>query len=75
MKIYQFDDAAQDEEFLKGKHVSGKVALHEGEEPIRKDDLLVVALSTGKKFKGRIHEVRLFTVDRYKFGEVQIVRA
>jgi hypothetical protein len=75
MKIYKFDDTAQDEEFLKGKPVTGKVALRADDEQIRKNDMLVVVLSTGKKFKGRIHDARLFTVDQYTLGEIEIIRA
>jgi hypothetical protein len=75
MKIYKFDDTQQDEEFLKGKPVAGKVALRAEDEPVRKDDLLVVVLSNGKKFKGRIHDVRLFAVDQFTVGEIEIIRA
>lgn len=75
MKIYKFDDTMQDEEFLKGKPVSGKVAIRKDDEPFQKNDVLVIVLSNGKKFKGRIHDVRLFTVEQYIVGEIEIIRA
>jgi hypothetical protein len=36
---------------------------------------MVVVLSSGKKFKGRISDVRLFSVDKYTVGEIEIIRA
>jgi hypothetical protein len=75
MKFYKFDDITQDEEFLKGKPVTGKVALLTEDEPVKKNDPMVVVLSSGKKFKGRISDVRLFSVDKYTVGEIEIIRA
>ena len=75
IRAYHLDNAAADAEFLKGITVTGKVVIKdEAEDDIRKGDVLVIILTTGKKFKGRVVDVRLFSIDPYRVGELDIIR-
>lgn len=74
MQTYQLDNPAMDDEFLRGKPVLCKVVIPDQKEKIKKGDSLVIVLSTGKKFKGRIIEVHFFNLNQYTVGELEIIR-
>lgn len=64
-----------DADFLKGVPVTCKVAFDDQKHaPLQVNDSLVVVLSSGKKFKGKVNDVRIFKVENFWVGEVDLVR-
>lgn len=65
-----------DEAFLGGVPVTGK-AVVDGKKnrPIAPDDTVLVILSNGKKYKGRVTNSAFFRLKEYQVGEIEITRS
>lgn len=74
MHVYRLENAAQDKQFLSGSQVTCRAVL-EGTVPVSAGDLILVELSRGKKYKGKVVEFRSFPVDKYLAGDLVIVKA
>jgi len=76
MHVYKLDDKKMDEEFLHGKPVTGKAVLDtKANGPISPNDTVLVILSNGKKYKGRVTNSSFFQLKDYEVGEIEITRA
>jgi hypothetical protein len=73
MFSYQFETPAQDKEFLSGNTVTCRAVLKGGDTVSAGTSILVV-LSNGKKYKGRIIEFRSFLVQDYLAGDLVIAK-
>jgi hypothetical protein len=78
MNYYQLDSKEMDAAFLSGAEVICKVAMNPEEqhgEKIKVDDLLIVRLSNGAKYKGRVVKFAMVPISKYAVGEMTIIRA
>jgi hypothetical protein len=73
--VYRLENKEQDVEFLSGKEVHCRAVLEQDKERIESGDFILVLLSNGKKYKGKVRQCRFFPVDRIIAGEITIVRA
>jgi hypothetical protein len=69
------ETSVQDREFLSGVPVVCRAVLKETTEKVRPGDFILIQLSTGKKYKGKIVEFRSFAIDQYVAGDLVIIRA
>ena len=75
MNYYKLDDKVMDALFLKGEAVLCRAVLTPKEvegEKIREGDTIVVMLSNGSKYKGRITSFRYVLIDEHAVGEIGI---
>jgi hypothetical protein len=73
MRSYQLDDAMMDKEFLSGKPTKCRAVVPVQKDQIfLKDEPLLVILSNGKKFKGKISSFEYVQVDQYYIGDLII---
>ena len=76
MHVYQLDDKNTDQEFLKGKIVSGKAILSAREtDPPRPGENILVLLTNAKKYKGTVTKVSFFVLKEYQIGEIEFIRS
>jgi hypothetical protein len=76
--FYQLDDKTMDQEFLSGKPVRCRAVLQDspkGVEHVKTGDFILVLLSSGKKYKGKVVRFESFTLKDYAVGELVISRA
>lgn len=74
---YKLDDKQQDAAFLKGESVLCRAVLtpeEEKEQPLREGETILVLLSTGAKYKGRIIQFARVLINGYAVGELEIVK-
>lgn len=74
---YQLDDKQQDAAFLKGEPVLCRTVLspkEEKEQRLREGETILVLLSTGAKYKGRIIQFARVLIHGYAVGELEIVK-
>jgi hypothetical protein len=74
---YQLDDKHQDAAFLKGEPVLGRAVLspkEEKEDLLREGEAILILLSTGAKYKGRIIQFTRVMINGYAVGELEIVK-
>jgi hypothetical protein len=75
MNYYKLDDKVMDAQFLKGEAVLCRAVLTPkeiDEGRIREGDTIVVMLSNGSKYKGRITSFRYVLIDEHAVGEIGI---
>jgi hypothetical protein len=78
MNLYQLENAETDNAFLAGKKVCCKVYLHKNEierEALKAGDPIVIALSSGKKYKGKIIRVDYALMQPHAIGEMIVEKA
>jgi hypothetical protein len=73
MNYYKLENRTMDLEFLNNVSVSCRVVMRE-KENIEAGQELIVMLSTGAKYKGKITKVDLIPMGNYTIGEMHIVR-
>jgi hypothetical protein len=73
MNYYQLENKAMDEQFLSNRAVRCRVAIEE-KDVLQPGQGLLVMLSTGAKYKGKITEVNVIAIGNRAFGEIEIVR-
>ena len=73
MHYYKLENPDADEDFINKKSVWCKATLPHGLK-IKPGDLIVVALSGGAKYKGRIVSFNPVTIGNYDIGEMEIRR-
>lgn len=74
---YQFEDKQQDAAFLKGESVLCRAVLspeEEKNEQFREGETILVLLSTGSKYKGRVLQFARVLINGYAVGELNIVK-
>jgi hypothetical protein len=76
MHLYQLDGKLADLDFLSGKRIDVKaiMRLRQGEKPLETGDVLVVQLSNGKKYKGRVLDFIFFQIEDRLSGDLSIVK-
>jgi hypothetical protein len=74
MHQYRLDDKSMDQEFLAGKPVKGRALLPAHARGITPGDAVLVILSSGKKYKGKVTNYNFFVLDDNKIGEIEITR-
>jgi hypothetical protein len=74
MHFYQLEDKAMDQDFLGGKPVRCRAVLRGTNEHVAAGDFILVVLSNGKKYKGRVIAFESFQVENYIAGELVISR-
>lgn len=75
MNFYQLEDKAMDQDFLGGKPVRCRAVLRGSNEHVEAGDFILVVLSNGKKYKGKILAFDSFKVDNFIAGDLVISRA
>jgi hypothetical protein len=74
---YKLDDKPMDAAFLKGDVVQCRAVLspeEQADERLREGSSILILLSTGAKYKGRIIRFTRITLNGYAVGELEIVR-
>ena len=74
---YKLDDKQMDAAFLNGTAVLCRAVLSPGEqadERLGEGASILVLLSTGAKYKGRIMRFTRITINGYAVGELEIVK-
>ncbi len=75
MHVYKLDDKKMDEAFLRGIPVTGKAVLNsKANGSVSPDDTVLVILSNGKKYKGRVTNSSFFRLKDYEVGEIEITK-
>jgi len=75
MEAYKFEDKKDDANFLAGRPVICKAFFNAKEDQIPKaGDAILILLSSGKKYKGLVKELKMFTIKDVHAGELIIVR-
>ena len=74
MHVYRLENKVQDKAFLAGNHVTCRAVMEEKSEKLNNGDFILVQLSTGKKYKGKVIEFRSFSVDKYLAGDLILVK-
>lgn len=75
--FYKLDDKTMDAAFLKGDTVPCRAVLspeEQADERLREGSSILILLSTGAKYKGRILRFTRITINNYAVGELEIVR-
>jgi hypothetical protein len=75
MHAYRLENNAQDKEFLAGAKVVCRAVIDESKGAVSSGDYILVELSNGKKYKGKILEFRSFAVEKYQAGDLVIIKA
>ncbi len=75
MHAYRLENKRQDGEFLSGAPVSCRAVINSRREQVAAGDNILVELSNGKKYKGRVVEFRSFLVNEVEAGDLVIIRA
>jgi hypothetical protein len=74
---YKLDDKSMDAAFLKGDTVPCRAVLspeEQADERLQEGSSMLILLSTGAKYKGRIIRFTRITINGYAVGELEIVR-
>jgi hypothetical protein len=77
MQAYKLENKEQDQQFLSGMEVTCRAVLPVSTDSlgmIHKGDSLVIVLSNGKKYKGRIVDFMNVKIENYRIGELVIVK-
>jgi len=78
MQVYQLDNKSMDDDFLKGKPVSCRAVIEHAitnDTTLKEGDPVLIILSNGKKYKGRIHGINFFNISNFAVGELEIIRS
>ncbi len=73
MNYYQLENKAMDEQFLNNSPVRCRVTIAV-KDVLQPDQELIVMLSNGAKYKGKITEVDVVAIGDRAIGEIEIVR-
>lgn len=73
MNYYQLENKAMDEQFLSSRSVRCRVAIA-AKDVLQQDQELIVMLSTGAKYKGKITVVDVVAIGNRAIGEIEIMR-
>lgn len=73
MNYYQLENKSVDEQFLNNRSVRCRVAITE-QDMLQAGQELLVMLSTGAKYKGKITVVDVIAIGNRAIGEIEIVR-
>ena len=73
MKYYELTDKTEDKNFLEGKTIHCKMTLRP-EETLLDAEVIVVKLSNGSKYKGKILQFKPIQIGGYQVGEATIIR-
>ncbi|HEY3405447.1 MAG TPA: hypothetical protein VGK59_18820 [Ohtaekwangia sp.] len=73
MKYYELTDKADDKTFLEGQHLHCKMTLRP-EEILAEGEIIVVKLTNGSKYKGKILAFNPIRIGGYQVGEAMIIR-
>jgi hypothetical protein len=74
MHYYKLDDAIMDKAFLRGDEVVCRIAFQKHQDSPKAGDLVIVDLSTGGKYKGKIVSIVPIWIKDVAFGEMTIQR-
>ena len=74
MHSYQLENSKQDKDFLSGIEVVCRAILKDSTDVPQAGQAIIVQLSNGRKYKGKIREFRSFPVEKYLAGDLVIVR-
>ena len=74
MHLYQLEDTKMDQDFLAGAAVRVRAVTKEGERPVNPGDPILVLLSNGKKYKGKVVTFESVRLNDYAIGELVISR-
>jgi hypothetical protein len=74
MNYYQLENKTMDEQFLNNRSVRCRVAIS-AKDVIEPGQELIVMLSTGAKYKGKITVVDVVAIGNRSIGEIEIVRS
>jgi hypothetical protein len=75
MHVYRLETRDQDKEFLSGARVSCRAVTEANEAAVKSGDFILVQLSNGKKYKGKVVAFKSFQVDKYWAGDLVITKA
>jgi len=73
MHSYQLDDREMDKSFLNYIPVLCRISVHVYEQ-LQPDQVIIVLLSNGAKYKGKIVHVNLIPMKNIAIGEMEVVR-
>lgn len=73
MNYYQLENKTMDEQFLENSSVRCRVAIT-AKDSLQQGQELIVMLSTGAKYKGKITVVDVVAIGSRAIGEIEIVR-
>ena len=74
MHYYKLTNAEMDDSFIKGELLICKIALHKDQESLQEGDPIIISLSTGAKYKGKIIKVDSLWLEQAAFGEMTVQR-
>jgi len=74
MFVYQLSNQKEDQTFLDFNTVICRVTLKRNQ-LVQAGDFLVIKLSNGKSFKGKVIKLDLIPLADYHFGEMEVLRA
>ena len=74
MHYYKLINTEMDDSFIKGEPVICKIALHKDQETVQEGDPIIISLSTGAKYKGKIIQVDSTWLKQGAFGEMTVRR-
>ena len=74
MHVYRLENTAQDKQFLSGSQVTCRAILESNKPGLTAGDLILIELSKGKKYKGKVIEFRSFPVDKFLAGDLVIIK-
>jgi hypothetical protein len=75
MHVYRLENSTQDKEFLSGAKVSCRAVMDDSQAVINSGDFILVQLSNGKKYKGKVVEFKSFQVEKYFAGDLVLIRS
>ena len=75
MHQYQLENMSADNEFLAGKEVRCRAVVPKSGLIPNEGDAVLVILSSGKKYKGKVIKFEYFLLDGYAAGDLVMVRA
>jgi len=73
MHYYKLESKEMDTRFLNEERVSCRVTLRATEQ-LQIDQVIIVMLSNGAKYKGKITRMDLIPMGNYTIGEMEVVR-
>lgn len=76
MHSYPLENKAMDQDFLSGKPVLGRAVIPSGKDArnLTPGDFILVVLSNGKKYKGKVIKFEYFMLKEHRVGEIEFIR-
>jgi hypothetical protein len=77
MLSYKLEDKKMDSDFLGGRPVIGKAVIPTSSPlyAIQEGDAILIVLSNGKKYKGKVIKFEFFLLNDHHVGEIEFIRS